>query len=159
MYILVKIFDHSCICIGKWNNMFTVNVRASNGSPNIISITDYWGEYMNHGQSMLLCHHEKQLSHDRHVTFIHPLILLLQFIIYITIDGEWVKVDEIYVGLKEKREFFDTKDFLIDSATPSNLIVRFCIAIAGTHSRTLPSQSTNTQALVECVSGEGRRSG
>ena len=40
-------------------------------------------------------------------------------------------MDEIYVGLKEKRDFFDTKDFLIDSVTPSNLIVRFCIAIAG----------------------------
>ena len=40
-------------------------------------------------------------------------------------------MDNIYVGLKEKKEFFDTKDFLIDSAAPTNLIVRLGIVITG----------------------------
>ena len=35
---------------GKLRNTFTVTIRATNGSPNIVSITDYWGEYMNHGE-------------------------------------------------------------------------------------------------------------
>ena len=33
----------------KWSNCFTATIRATNGSPNVIAITDYWGEYMNHG--------------------------------------------------------------------------------------------------------------
>lgn len=34
----------------KWSNCFTATIRATNGSPNVIPITDYWGEYMNHGR-------------------------------------------------------------------------------------------------------------
>ena len=33
----------------KWSNCFTATIRATNGSPNVIPITDYWGEYMNRG--------------------------------------------------------------------------------------------------------------
>ena len=47
-------------------------------------------------------------------------------------DGEWVKVDDIFVGEKGKNKFFETSDFLIDSALPMNLIVQLCIRIAGT---------------------------
>ena len=45
-------------------------------------------------------------------------------------DKEWVKVDEIYIGPKGK-DFYDTRDFLIDPAAPSNLIVRICVPVQG----------------------------
>ena len=32
-----------------WNNLFTTTVKVINGSPNIISITDAFGEYLNKG--------------------------------------------------------------------------------------------------------------
>ena len=47
------------------------------------------------------------------------------------VDGDWVKVDDIYVGLKGSGKFFETKDFLIDPATPSNLVVQLNIKISG----------------------------
>ena len=46
-------------------------------------------------------------------------------------DGDWVKVDDIHVGLKGKQEFFDSRDFLIDPAAPSYLVVQLSIAIQG----------------------------
>ncbi len=46
-------------------------------------------------------------------------------------DGEWVKVDETHAGLKGSRNFFETRDFLVDPAAPSNLVVELCIKIPG----------------------------
>ena len=57
------------------------------------------------------------LSHDCHVITIA--------------DGEWVKVDEIHVGLKGSRNFFETNDFLVDPAAPTNLVVQLGIKISG----------------------------
>ena len=39
----------------KWSNCFTATIRATNGSPNVIPIIDYWGEYMNCGMSVGSC--------------------------------------------------------------------------------------------------------
>ena len=57
------------------------------------------------------------LSHDCHVITI--------------VDDEWVKVGEIYVGVKGNRNFFETKDFLVDPAAPTNLVVKLSIKISG----------------------------
>ena len=51
-------------------------------------------------------------------------------------DGEWVKVDEIYAGLKGSRSFFETRDFLVDPAAPSNIVVQLGIKISGKHKTT-----------------------
>ena len=67
--------------------------------------------------SEVTSHHQgNHKSHDYHV-------------IAVT-DGEWVKVDDIYVGLKG-RDFFKTRDFLVDPAVPSSLAVRFVLNIDG----------------------------
>ena len=42
-----------------------------------------------------------------------------------------MKVDEIFVGLKGNNKFFETRDFLIDSAAPSNLVVQLGIRLSG----------------------------
>ena len=42
-----------------------------------------------------------------------------------------MKVDETYVGLKGSNSFFETRDFLIDPAAPSNLAVQLGIKISG----------------------------
>ena len=68
--------------------------------------------------SEVTSHHQgNHKSHDYHV-------------IAIT-DGEWVKVDEIFVGLKGNKDFFETRDFLVDPAAPSSLVVRFVLKIEG----------------------------
>ena len=68
--------------------------------------------------SEVTSHHQgNHKSHDYHVMSVT--------------DGEWVKLDEIFVGLKGKKDFFETRDFLVDPAAPSSLAVQFVLKIDG----------------------------
>ena len=46
-------------------------------------------------------------------------------------DGKWTKCEDMWVGPKETDKFFETKDFLVDSAAPMSLVVRVAIGIDG----------------------------
>lgn len=61
-----------------------------------------------------------------------PLSPLHAFIL--TIEGEWIKVDEVGVGKEFFRgnyEWFDTSNFWLNGGTTGSLLVRLIIKIEG----------------------------
>ena len=57
--------------------------------------------------------------------------LKLTCILLFLVDGEWVKCDNVHVGLREKRDFMESKHFLVDAAAPMSLVIRLVIVIQG----------------------------
>ena len=55
----------SLVCLGKWNNLFTANVKVTNTVQENLAVTDVIGEYMNKGtgSNVLLF-----MSCEHHVT-------------------------------------------------------------------------------------------
>ena len=52
-------------------------------------------------------------------------------ILTLVVAGEWIKCEEVYVKLKESREFLETMDFLVDGAAPTTFLIRLGIKIQG----------------------------
>ena len=50
---------------------------------------------------------------------------------YYSADGEWTKCDTVFVGMKDQKGFLESTHFLVDSATPVQLVVRLVIKIEG----------------------------
>lgn len=60
------------------------------------------------------------------------LILCTTVSMILRAGGEWVKCEEVFVGLKGAR-FYETRDFLLDGAVPTTYTMKLGIKIEGTY--------------------------